>query len=206
MERPGQKIITPSAWGICCPGPSLGLYKTQKKILQDNPACLVAVNGAILLDAFKFDYWVMQDIEVFETIIKKADISRFYATRLWIPRRWLIDIPKDYDRLNSHFQVFYKEAFPAESIEAFNQIIPFGHYINWRESTIFPAIALAILSGARDIRLYGADMGGQGYFIEGLENYRTQHTDRRWTNERHWFDCLAKECGKQGIIITRDGT
>lgn len=193
-----------TTWGICCPGPSLALYKTQQKISLDNPSCLVAVNGAILLAEFNFDYWVMQDIEVFEGIVNKTDTSRYYTTRLWVPRRWLSDIPRDWDKLNYHFQAFYKETFPAESDEAFNKIIPFGHYINWRESTIFPAIALAIISGAKDIRLYGADMQGKGYFINGLENYRTQHDERRWSNERHWFNCLVKECAERGISLTRE--
>ncbi len=207
MDKLGQRMentkIGSFTWGICCPGPSLALYKTQKKISLDNPDCLVAVNGAVLLSGFKFDYWVMQDIEVFESVIKKTDISQLYTTRLWIPRRWLSDIPEYYDRINFHFQAFYKETFPGESMEAFNTIMPFAHYINWPEATVFPAIALAVLSGSKDIRVYGADMGGEGYFIEGLENERTQHTDRRWSNERYWFDLLVKECEKNNIIITR---
>ena len=190
-------------WGICCPGPSLALYQTQKGISLDNPGVLVAVNGAILLADFKFDYWAIQDIEVFESIINKADIAQLYTTRLWIPRRWLTDIPAHYDKLNYHFQAFYKETFPGESVEAVNQIIPFAHHINWRESTFFMSIALAIINGAKQINIYGADMNGKGYFIEGLENYRTQHDDRRWSNERHWFECLIEECGKRGILLRR---
>lgn len=190
-------------WGICCPGPSLALYKTQKRISMDNPGCLVAVNGAILLTDFRFDYWVMQDIEVFETITQKTDISQFYSARLWIPRRWLSDIPAYHGNLNYHFQAFYKETFPAESSEAFNQIIPFGHHINWRESTAFPAIALGILSGAKNINIYGADMEGKGYFIEGLENYRTRHDEKRWSQEKYQFDCIVEECKKHGIVINK---
>ncbi len=195
-----------SRWGILCPGPSLALYSTQKKISLDNPDILVAVNGAILLSDFKIDYWVMQDIEVFEDIIKKIDISQFYSTRLWIPRRWLTAIPADYDKLNYHFQAFYKETFPSETKEVFNEILPFkcAENINWTESTIFPAIGLAIISGAKEIRIYGADMAGQGYFIKGLENYRTRHDEKRWAAERHYFNSLTEECKKHGIVITKE--
>lgn len=148
----------------------------------------------------------MQDIEVFESIINKTDISRFYTTRLWIPRRWLLDIPADWDKLNYHFQAFYKETFPAESNEAFNEIMPFKCQtnINWRESTFFMAIALAIISGAKDIRIYGADMGGKGYFIDGLGNYRVRHDEKRWSNERYWFQCIVDECKIRGIILIRE--
>jgi hypothetical protein len=191
-------------WGICCPGPSLALYKTQKRISMDNPGSLVAVNGAILLADFNFDYWAIQDIEVFEDMINKMDISKFYTTRLWVPRRWLKDIPEHYDKLNYYFQAFYKETFPAESMEAVNEIIPFGHHINWRESTFFMAIALAIISGASQINVYGADMEGKGYFINGLENYRIRHDEKRWSNERHWFQYIIDECKSRGITINRE--
>jgi hypothetical protein len=193
-------------WGICCPGPSLALYQTQKQISMDNPGCLVAVNGAILLADFNFDYWAIQDIETFETILKKTDphdVSKFYSTRLWIPGRWLSDIPAHHDSLNYHFQAFYKETFPADSDEVFNKIAPFAHHISWREYTAFTAIALAIISGAKDVRLYGADMSGKGYFIEGIENYRTRHDEKRWSNERCWFECLVKECTMRGISLKR---
>lgn len=192
-------------WGILCPGPSLTLYQTQKAISLANPDCLVAVNGAILLANFQIDYWAMQDIEVFEGIVKKKDlnISKLYTTRLWVPRRWLTDIPAHYDPINFHFQAFYKETFPAETMQAFNEIMPFGHHINWSESTFFTAIALAIISGAKDIRVYGADMSGKGYFIEGLENYRTRQDEKRWTSERHWFEEIVKACKDHGITLTR---
>lgn len=191
-------------WGILCPGPSLALYETQKKISLAGLDCLVAVNGAILLADFNFDYWTIQDIEIFETITQKVDISQFYSTRLWIPRRWLTDIPTHYDKLNYHFQAFYKETFPTESTEALNEILPFGHHINWRESTFFMAIVLAILSGAQYIYIYGADMSGEGYFIKGLENYRKRHDDKRWSNERYWFQCIMDECKNHGITLSRE--
>jgi hypothetical protein len=201
--------MTNDIWGICCPGPSLALYQIQKLISLDNPFCLIAVNSAILLVDFNFDYWAVQDIEVFETVLKKVDphnIPKLYSTRLWVPSRWLTDIPAHYDPLNYHFQAFYKETFPADSNEDFNKIAPFAHHIIWREYTTFTAIALAIINGAKDIRLYGADMAGKGYFIEGVENYRTRLDEKRWSNEHHWFECLVSECAARGIILTRVGT
>lgn len=195
-----------SKWGILCPGPSLALYETQKKISLAGLNTLAAVNGAILLSDFRIDYWAMQDIEVFESIVDKADLSQFYTTRLWIPRRWLQEIPADHNKLNYHFQAFYKETFPAESSETFEAILPFkfNAKILWHDFTTLTAIGLAIISGATEIRLYGADMAGKGYFLKGLDNYRARHHEARWNEEKESFDNLVQESAKHGITIIRE--
>jgi hypothetical protein len=191
-------------WGICCPGPSLGSYNVLRKISQDKPEVLVAVNGAILLADFKFDYWAMGDPEVFWTLYEKTDLTRFFQTRLWVPHKWLLDIPNDYPLANGYFRRFLKDVFPSETYEAFGAIMPFGKDIHWKERTVFMAIALAILRGGRDIKLYGADMAGRGYYQGGLENSRTRHTEKRWEEEWYWYTTIVQACADHGISVTRE--
>lgn len=199
-------------WGILCPGPSLALYQIQKAISLANHDALVAVNGAILLTDFHIDFWITQDIEVFEEVARRIDLSRFYSTRLWVPRRWETAIPADYNYLNRHYQTFFKDTFPAQSSPAFQAFINNSlHFqvhsnINWHDYTILPAIALSIKEGAKDIRIYGADMRGEGYFIKGIENYRTIHNAERWKQEAYHLQELIKICAGHNIQITREVT
>lgn len=195
------KVLT---YGICCPGHSLWLYKTSKTILDDKPDFLIAVNGAILLDLIPaFDFWAVQDIEVFETVYQLRQGLGHNLATLWIPDRWLTDIPKDYDRLRNFFNSFLYKTFPSDKVEQFNNSMPFAQHINWREYTMFMAIGLAIKSGAKIINLYGADLAGTGYGNKGLENSRTQHTARRWQDEADKLELIRLECKAWGITLNR---
>lgn len=189
---------------ILCPGPSLSLFSTKQKIIKEGKSCFIAVNGAILFD-FVCDYWAVQDIEVFETALKLIINWKpfLFSTTLWIPERWLIDIPQDYDRLRESFNRFPIESFPSNKVEDFNNSMPFGKHINWRKYTLFMAIALAIKKGAQIIKLYGVDWSGKGYFKPKLENERTIHNEKRWNEEMQMFREIELECEKRGIKIIR---
>lgn len=192
-----------STWGIICPGPSLDLYKMQSKICQDGLEVLVAVNGAILLD-FRFDFWAVQDIEVLENVYQRwQTVNRSPETALWCPDRWLQDIPSDYQYLELFTSKFKLREFPSKTVADFNLSMPIGKYINWREYTVFMAIALAIKENAKTIFLYGAGMSGKGYCVKGLENYRTQHTERRWSDEALKLKQIIELCHAAGITFIR---
>lgn len=165
---------------------------------------IIAVNGAILLP-ITFDYWAVQDIEVFQTVIR--DYPNWKIDKkptLWVPDRWLQDIPKYNTDLFDLFNLFDKETFPDQLIEQFAALMPFGRHINWREFTMITAIGLAILKGATLIRIFGADLSGLGYFKPGLENERTIHIEKRWAGERDRLNEVTREAAQHGIVITRE--
>jgi hypothetical protein len=191
-------------WGIVCPGPSMNLYRSYKQVMSANLDVKVAVNGAILISLW-FDYWAIMDLEVFgycARICSPVDIA-IQKPVLWIPERWEGDICET-SPLHPYFQRYQKETFPSTSNEALAQIIPLGKDIQWRERTMFVAIALAIIKGAEEIRLFGADLCGQGYFQSGLENCRTRHTEKRWNEEKYWLDRIILSCAQKGISVIRE--
>lgn len=193
-------------WAICCPGPSLALCETRERIKREVFDCIVAVNGAISLD-FKFDYWIVQDIEVFETVAKtftKADSMKLARATLLIPDRWLENIPSCYPWVNGLFEHLNKETFPADSVEEFAQTMPSWPQINWRKYTLLMAIACAIKRGAEIIRIYGADWQGRGYCTSGFENERTIHTSERWVDEIKIYKEIRQECLKHNIQVIRE--
>jgi len=79
----------------------------------------------------------------------------------------------------------------------------FGIDLDWRSCTKFTAIALAILNGATDIKIYGDDMSGKGYCDPGLENDRTQHDDKRWEMEKKTMEAIVLLALDRGIGIRR---
>lgn len=189
-------------WGIICPGLSLSSYKTSKEVILADIDTLVAVNGAIL-SWFNFRYWVIQDQELFETIFHKwQGVNRCSAT-LWFPARWTMDIPRDFPNMNKFFNSFTLAPFICDQEADFNMTMPFAREINWREYTKFMAIALAVKNGAQQIHLFGDDMSGIGYYDKGLENCRTQHTERRWGDENIKTLQIIEACAQNGITIFR---
>jgi hypothetical protein len=194
-----------NTWVICCPGPSINLYDTKKRITQVNPNVKVAVNGAILLDS-TFDYWAVIDLEVFESIFKLTSGLGLGFPTLWIPAYWQEHISLGYPQLNTFFNSFKNLTYPAKKSTDLRQIMPFGQSISWTEYTLFSAIALAIKKDAKTIRIFGADMSGQGYFKPGFINTRTRHTEDRWKEERHWFNEIVQLCAQHNIIITKEET
>jgi hypothetical protein len=191
--------VSQRTWGIICPGPSLG-HQLHQDILRDSPDALIAVNGAILFIP-AVNYWAMCDEEVFTYCIRQyADWNHNIV--LWIPEIWERYISGTHPSCR-HFNQFKKETFPGQSNEAFAEIMPFGKDIEWRERTLFTAIALAILKGAQQINIYGADLSGKGYYKPGLENCRTRHTEERWKQEQYWLGLIVKACAANGITVNR---
>ena len=200
-------------WGICCPGLSLSLKMTQGQIERAEDNHLVALNSAIFSD-FEFDYWAMLDIEVFENCCLKAAhllagrlISGRKDTILWIPERWIKDIPRDYDPLKKVFSQFMKEIFSSRFFTAFpvgkGLKIQLPGDLHWQNYSLFVAIAMAISKGAKYINIYGADMRGEGYFKPGFRNGRTRHDEKRWAEESAIFNIIKYECKKRDIYIVR---
>ncbi|MBI5872715.1 MAG: hypothetical protein HZB36_01030 [Candidatus Omnitrophica bacterium] len=194
-------------WAICCPGKSLGLYQTTKKIEALQPDFRVAVNGAILSD-IPFDYWAVQDLEVFAAIgnisLAVFPVLRISKAVLWVPARWVVDIKRYHAGVSAVFDLFKKELFPSDSKMALAEAMPFGRELEWQEYTLLAAIALAVIKGGVIIHIFGADWAGQGYFADKLENNRTLHNDKRWQRERMMFEIIQKECARNGVHVVRE--
>lgn len=199
------KTVRAEKWALCCPGPSLAKYSVFKALIDYGPDYTVAINGAILLN-YNFDFWAVQDMEVFFNVVNNTPhvITNNEDLVLWIPDRWVEDIPKDFPQYNDFFQSIYRESFKSALVADFNNKMPFCRQINWREFTILTALGLAIKHGARIIRVYGAEMTGTGYFMTGLQNERTIHNEKRWIREGEAFEAVRKEAKNHGIEITRE--
>jgi len=190
------------SWGICCPGPSLPLKATRHKINKDGCDYLVALNCAVF-SSIKFDYWTMLDIEMFESCYCKSLYLQIdlKAIVLWIPKRWIKDIPRDHDPINNFFNGFKKETFFYGSASPFS--VPIPNITSWWNYSLFVAIAEAITRGAKIINIYGSDMCGTEYFRRGFKNGRTRHNEKRWAEESAIFNIIKYECKKHDICIVR---
>ena len=176
-------------WAIICPGPSLNHHYEFKH----DEGCLIAVNMAILKKVP--DWWAMIDNEVFEDVLNKIDIDTVMKkTTLWIPNKW--QERRGYGRIDPIFDGFKKEAWADLNDEG----LP-GRGIPWITKTIFAAIALAIKKNAKTIRIYGADMAGEGYFVKGMSTVRQLHDSQRWAEERRNISAITRACNELGIEI-----
>ena len=192
---------------ICCPGPSLNTSEVQENLLSEEWDYLIAVNGAFKLDIKWFDFWILQDMEVFSSVAKgfsKQDSEKMTRCTLLVPDRWLQELPLLYPEITRLFELMNKEVFPGRAVEQYAATMPIGKNINWREYTLFAAIAEAIKRDAGVIKIYGADWSGQGYFVPGLENGRMQHSTRRWMDEIDKFHTIKDEAERCGIKIIRE--
>lgn len=190
-------------WSILCPGPSLN---DHEKFIHDK-GCSITVNGAILKAISEERYfWAVQDPEPFVKCLKD-EIEVFCSTQTVLLTHdnfqnmlnQVISGTKEQNYIQWIYDCMPKKEFDQQ----FFKRVMFDAGFPWRESTMFMAIAYAILQGAVHIRLYGCDMVGQGYFKEGLENDRTRHNYDRWQREYNLFELLSSMCAIRGIIIER---
>jgi hypothetical protein len=108
--------------------------------------------------------------------------------------------PDAHDGLNCH-EAF--SAFMGPEWGFFVDPVQSDKSFCWLESTMFVAIGMALLRGAKEIVVYGAPMTGSGYYRPGMENSRTDHTDRRWIAERMRFALLQVALSERGVQLRR---
>jgi len=197
-------------WAVLCPGPSLKNWDNQKFENQR----IIAVNNAVLFNYRYINYWCVLDLDtMFEMVfreIRQIPPYNFCLSSwrpgmiLWAPERWEEDI-KHYDKeIQSFYQQFLHELFDVqEDFASIYNIIPRDPEYDWWNYTLFTALALAIIKGANRINIYGADMGGKGYFRPGFDNYRLRHDEKRWAQERRLFTLFQAIFGSRGISIER---
>lgn len=187
-----QNSVLKRSWAIICPGPSLKSYDGY----NCDDGCLIAVNQAIL-DCIP-DWWAMIDEGVFNLVASKISLY-FWAdrTKLFVPKKW--DERHKAGQISGAYECFSKIQWTNIAQEAGGLDPTFP----WQTKTVYTAVARAINAGATIIRVYGADMCGQGYFMPGIENEGVEHHDKRWEEERINFNRLQQICMKLGIYLIR---
>jgi hypothetical protein len=181
-------------WAITCPGPSL---RFAAPVYDDG--CLIAVNAAVLHEpaGCPADYWALMDPEVFKSVID----APFNLRNLIIWTDW--NFGNSAEKV-AGWKESHREAFRDFLVFTYGDLpkkVDLGANRLWKSYSVFTAVSLAILRGAKVIRVYGADMAGQGYFLPSFENSRTNHSEKRWADETFFFRQAQNACARQGIRL-----
>jgi len=191
-------------WSILCPGKSLEQLPRKETPWQN----AIAVNTAALYAPVQ--YWCCLDIEAFRVTLENMDdreaayLARM-GQRLVCPQRWRANITRQAPDHVEHFDRMSKEYFDHVTKQGIARNLPAWAKVgDWTGYTMFCAMAFAIRHGATWIRIFGADLGGSGYFRPGVENEKTQHHAKRWSQERERFQELITLCATHGVKVTRE--
>lgn len=191
-----------SIWAILCPGKSL----REARDVEYDGEQVIAVNYALLFPDIHPTYWAVLDGEVF----KECQDHPLYRPSLCAPpvTLWTHDNFENAGR-TAAWNVENCEQYrkmPALKWHELSRILPHPGLearIAWESYTLFTAIGLAVLLGAKRINVYGADFDGHGYFLEGLGNFRTDHRPPRWKREYEEFQRIEKVLSRNGITLLR---
>lgn len=150
-------------FNILCPG--LSLEKFEPCMLEAGD--VIVVNSAISVYP-EAKFWAMQDWEVYN--------AAYEIPILFVPSSWTTHRP-DIQRN----KITYEKGALGKAV---------GVNLELDRYTMTAAIGLAIFCGAGRIVLFGADLAGEGYF--GSENKKTDHSEKRWVDERVLLSSLMK--------------
>lgn len=187
-------------WSILCPGKSL-----ERPFYYSNQSIKIAVNHAVL-KGIRCDYWAMLDPEVFKTCIDRLNEDEIAAlqdhTVIWT--HW--NFPNCGGTQLAGWTEKHRNAYRGFVSMVYDELpdhVWLGDSRLWKSFTVFTAMALSVYEGGDCIELFGCDMGGSGYFREGLENSRTRHDLKRWQEESELFAQVKIACVTQGIRVFR---
>jgi hypothetical protein len=194
-----------SRWAILCPGKSLATLDSYDVVYDGEQ--VIAVNYAILYKSIFPSYWAMLDGEVLKECAARTNLAFFarLPVPLWIPDNFE-NSGRTAEWEYSHFEAY--RSFPSLKHKNLDQMLAqpaFQAKIAWQSYSLFTAVGLAVLMGAKEINVYGADFDGQGYFLDGLGNFRTDHRPARWKRESEEFDRIQKVLQENGITVMRHG-
>lgn len=194
-------------WAILCPGKSLNDLDIAS--VRCDAGQVIAVNYAILHRRFLPSFWALMDGEVFKECVAITNPESFASqgTALWIPENF------ENAGQTAGWTYTHCEAYRAFAVLKFRDLdrmlaqpvltsgIP---KILWQDCTLFTAIGLAVLMGAKEIHVYGADFNGKGYFREDLPgNFRTDHRPVRWKREKQEFSRIQALLLGRGIELVQ---
>lgn len=210
MDKQEAKSIDQknNSWMILCPGKSLA----KADLTGMDTSKTIAVNGAIFKERGALT-WAIQDPALYFDVMRKMsdnfqleDIKYCVnkLTVLWTPDSWithedralnLSGAPREYS-YTEMAQMTYRKGDLAN-------VLQFGWEFSWDEYTMFSAIAYALIRGAKRVEIIGADLKGEGYFREGLENEGTNHSEKRWNDELDKYSEIVAKCWDRDILVTR---
>jgi len=124
----------------------------------------IAINRAALIH--RFHWWACMDLE---TITENPQVD---AYRLFTCKETCKRAKKRNVQLPKTLMIAEEQA-----------IVPSRKALGWSLYTSTSSMALAYHLGARDIRVYGADMNGEADW-DGTLNERTARSEKRWEKER----------------------
>ncbi len=198
-------------WFIYCPGLSLKQRTHDQLLLHRNvthpPAQTIAVNGAFCKIHEWVDWWVIQDWELYYTCLEKVPLlpdQKMFFPSNWICQEsnWYSTYCKEHGEGTSKYSERPHFCFKKNNLK---DLMPFGNDLPWDRYTMLAAVGLAVLRGATEILIYGADLEGKGYFIDGLDNFRTNHEPARWEKEYNFYKKIQYVCLQNGIKLGRIG-
>lgn len=193
-------------YNIYCPGLSLSNIHNRDMIGAHKH---IAVNGAILQQPV-VHCWAMQDYEVYATCIKKYPCDLMLGAmyqQLIIPNSWYThhDTWARQHRCDRSIYEYTAWTYSKNQLDYIMPTLKHPEAGTWSEYTTFTAIAYAMKHGATEIRLFGADMEGEGYCNPDLENERTNHSQKRWNREKLTLELIIEAAQKRGVTIERRG-
>lgn len=193
-------------WHVACPGPSLNF-----DAIPDDGQPVICINVAIKV-ATRCDFWCCWD--------SPNEIHEAGWPKVWELRPGLVTgvygACKEWLKLMRESKQWTYDRWVSVTPNAkpwgppwYVGAVKGGHF------STFNAIGWALLrGGAREIRLYGCDMGGKGYYDAKTSRLRkAQKSDerwrKRWEKENRIYETICKAADKEGIKICRllpDGT
>jgi len=190
-------------WRIFCPGPSLdrATYRVSRDGSWRNDRS-IAVNGAILTVPCR--YWAVMDYHVVPSIVRLGHDSTSFLSgiKLWCPRSLVTETRKYQPDSLEILNVLDKAFFPEEPYPP--ELTGIDPEFLWNSFTLMAAIGKALVEEATDIWIYGADMGGSGYFDTRLNTVHDTHSEERWGEEQRIYRIVEKFCFERGVTIRRE--
>lgn len=190
-------------WAIIAGGPSTAKVRN----VDLDRRSVVAVNLGIKADC-RVDYWCFIDDPYTSPLFDIEGVAGAYNARgISRPIVWtcLQHVgPTLRKARECGLECMAVDGFPARH-EILRHYIPWKTRFNWGSRSIFMAIAGAISRGARDIRVWGADMQGAGGFGRGWTPEESAADRKRWWRERLLWRMAHLEATRNGITIDRMG-
>lgn len=171
-----------SVWTILCEGPSVSLA-----LRAEHPGPIVAVNrGIYMISRLPVKFWANWN---------RPD-PQMCAARPLVPV-WTSNA------LAPSWEEAGYEVQPGTSRERKEVDWYRGHILDVPSYTLHKAIGRCVGAGAKEIRVWGADMVGEGNVFDGWKPENTGRRSMHWNGEKSCFRDLQLELAANDIKLER---